>query len=383
VRTAIRENPLAALIIAALGVTIAALIAALVVQSRRDAESSAAQNTVNQTVNESSVPAFDYSSGIGADGFWEGITASDYVTNFDFLPLTIPASAHVVTEEQMQSTLQSFLSYFGNATTQVTDRAVVAGDQVNIDYVGSVDGVAFDGGSTNGGGTTVTAGGTGYIDDFLDQIIGRMPGETFDVLVTFPEEYSNNPDLAGKDAVFETTINYIAEPVTLTDEFVAENFAESFGWHTVVEMETAQRAELEQAAIDNYINEFLRNNVEVSNIPPAILEYQQQSMIQYFQDYAADSGMTLTEFLQSSVGVNDTDQLMEMYQDTLQSNSRFSLVIQAIAEHLGITVTQDDLTTLMPEYAEYEEEYGLPFVMQYVLELKVLAQLRETAQLTD
>ena len=121
-------------------------------------------------------------------------------------------------------------------TVKITDRAIEDGDKVNIDYVGSVDGVEFEGGNTNGAGTEVTAGGTDYIDDFLTQIIGHMPGETFDVNVTFPDEYPNNPDLAGKDAVFVTTINYIvgkndaslATVKAIEDALAADNSAENF-----------------------------------------------------------------------------------------------------------------------------------------------------------
>ena len=96
-------------------------------------------------------------------------------------------------------------------TNEVTDRAVKDGDTLNIDYVGTVDGVAFEGGSTDGKGTQVTIGVTSYIDDFLEQLIGHRPGETFDIEVTFPDPYENNPDLAGKDAVFTVTVNHIVE----------------------------------------------------------------------------------------------------------------------------------------------------------------------------
>ena len=92
----------------------------------------------------------------------------------------------------------------------ITDRVVAKDDYVNIDFVGSVDGVPFDGGSTGGQGTIVQAGSTNYIDDFLDQIIGIKPGETVDVNVTFPDSYGE-ASLAGKKALFVTTVNYIVE----------------------------------------------------------------------------------------------------------------------------------------------------------------------------
>ena len=80
-----------------------------------------------------------------------------------------------------------------------TSLTVEDGDTVNIDYVGSVDGVEFDGGSTNGQGTDLTIGSGLYIDDFEEQLIGSHPGDTVEVNVTFPDDYSSE-DLQGQDA---------------------------------------------------------------------------------------------------------------------------------------------------------------------------------------
>lgn len=91
-----------------------------------------------------------------------------------------------------------------------TSLTVEDGDTVNIDYVGSIDGVEFDGGNTNGAGTDLTIGSGLYIDDFEEQLIGAHPGDTVEVNVTFPEDYGNE-ELNGKDAVFEVVINGIYE----------------------------------------------------------------------------------------------------------------------------------------------------------------------------
>ena len=81
-----------------------------------------------------------------------------------------------------------------------TSLTVEDGDTVNIDYVGSIDGVEFDGGSTNGQGTDLTIGSGLYIDDFEEQLIGSHPGDTVEVNVTFPDDYSSE-DLQGQDAL--------------------------------------------------------------------------------------------------------------------------------------------------------------------------------------
>ena len=89
-----------------------------------------------------------------------------------------------------------------------TSLTVADGDTVNIDYVGTVDGVEFDGGSTQGMGTDLTIGSGLYIDDFEEQLIGAHPGDTVEVNVTFPDSYGVE-ELNGKDAVFTVTVNGI------------------------------------------------------------------------------------------------------------------------------------------------------------------------------
>ena len=99
------------------------------------------------------------------------------------------------------------------ATAYSTDTSLTVkdGDTVNIDYVGKIDGTAFDGGSTNGKGTDLEIGSGSYIDDFEDQLVGAHPGDKVEVTVTFPDEYPASPDLAGKEAVFDVTVNGIYE----------------------------------------------------------------------------------------------------------------------------------------------------------------------------
>ena len=100
-----------------------------------------------------------------------------------------------------------------NKTGQLlTDKSlkIADGDTVNIDYVGSVDGVEFEGGNTKGQGADLTIGSGMYIDDFEEQLIGAHPGDKVDVTVTFPENYGNDK-LNGKEALFKVVVNGIYE----------------------------------------------------------------------------------------------------------------------------------------------------------------------------
>jgi trigger factor len=118
-----------------------------------------------------------------------------------------------LTSYDVASDEDSDYSWLYDDTTEATyltdtSMSVAEGDTVNIDYTGYIDGVAFDGGSTDGYGDDLEIGSGDYIDGFEEQLIGHYVGETVEVEVTFPEDYGVD-ELNGKDAVFEVTINGI------------------------------------------------------------------------------------------------------------------------------------------------------------------------------
>lgn len=337
--------------------------------------------------NNSSDPgSFSYSSSIDDNGYWKGITARDYVELFEYEPFAIPNDIHNVSEDSVQSKINSLLEEYAT-TENVTNRAVQDGDTVNIDYVGSVDGVAFEGGTTNGAGTEVIIGETNYIDDFIEQLIGHTPGETFDVNATFPEDYGQE-NLNGKDAVFVTTINHIVETTypELTDAFVSEHFSEEYGWTTVSEMKDSLTAELQEEAIKKYVQDYLYSEVAVSSVPDSLLQYQEDAMLKYYWDYAQGYGVSLEEFLANQVGVS----LEELIENNAEKNAAFMkyiLVIQAVAEDAGITATDEDVLNYYKaemgteDYSTDEEELGMPYLKQIALEYKVTNYLIEHAEL--
>ena len=119
---------------------------------------------------------------------------------------SIATATPEVTEEATETPeVTEAASYNTDSSLEVKD-----GDKVNIDYVGKIDDVAFDGGSTDGQGTDLVIGSGSYIDNFEEQLIGAHPGDEVKVTVTFPDDYSAK-DLAGKEAVFDVTVNGIYE----------------------------------------------------------------------------------------------------------------------------------------------------------------------------
>lgn len=309
-----------------------------------------------------------FSDGLTEEGYFEGIAALDYVTLPEIKSISIPEETATVSDEDLQNELDDRLSAF-LTTEHVTDRAVEDGDSVNIDYVGSVDGVEFAGGSTNGSGTTVTAGSTQYIDDFLTQIIGHMPGETFDVNVTFPENYGNE-ELNGKDALFVTTINYIEETVApqLTDEFVYSNWYESNGWSTAAEANEAIRGELLETNVGNYLWAEIQEQAEVKEVPESLYNYQVAAMKSYYASIAEQYGMPLDEFLYESLQVLSIDDAVAKNESVLQTNAKASLIMQALCEQNHVTVSDEDIAGYfrnvmnVSDYTEFEKEYGRPYL---------------------
>ena len=321
---------------------------------------------------------FDYSQNIAADGRWEGVTALDYVTlPEDYEAITLPEDVTTASDEDVQTQVDSLLASYAT-TVEVTDRAVEDGDTVNIDYVGSVDGVEFEGGSTQGAGTSVTIGVTSYIDDFLEQLIGHKPGETFDVNVTFPDDYNDSTDadgntvvLAGKDAVFTTTINYIQGDELLypemDDAFVAENMQSIYGWTTAAEANEGIATAIRNSKKYNYMLDYLEENAEITEVPEAISEYMREAQLAAVNNQAASYGISVDTLMMLS-GYGSEEDYLALLEEQLPEAAKFSQLRQAIAEQEGMTVTEEDIQEQLGDsYDSYVETYGLNYIKQDML----------------
>ena len=341
----------------------------------------------NAPAESGDVTDFSYSQGLDDEGFVDGVNALELTGEFEYLGLEIPSDVHEITEEDVQAEITNILESFGT-TKEVTDRAIEEGDQVNIDYVGSIDGVEFEGGSTAGTGTEVTAGSLDYIDDFLVQIIGHTPGETIDVEVTFPDDY-HEESFQGEDAVFVTTINHIVEIELpeLTDDFVADSLQEQFTWTTVAEMETSIEEQLHEYNISQYVADYLFYDVVASEVPAEMLDYQENAMLFYYQYNASMYGMELEQFLPLVLGVETAEEAITMNKESNTENAEYLIVVQAVAEDADISISEDDIIEYFDkymgtsDYSAYEQEYGLPYLKQMVLQQTVIDLMVENAVL--
>lgn len=327
---------------------------------------------------------FFFSDGLDENGFWQGIAVLDYVEMFNYQAFPIPADVYRVSDDLIQNIIDDILSDHV-AFERITDRLVEYGDHINIDFVGSVDGVEFSGGNTFGRGTYVTAGSPEFIDDFLHQVIGHMPGSVVNVEVTFPDNY-HEASLAGAQALFVTTINYIAGESTraeLTDEFVQNNFFHLDGIETADDLIEDIHNVLQNNAIMGYLYDYLMTQVTVRSIPPSVMRHHEQSMLYQATQQAMQFGMDLETFL-SAQDFESVDDFLEENRESLEMHARLSLVLQAVAEDAGIaTLTADDLSVFFLEemgiadITMFEEMYGLPWLKQFVRGEKVLVYIRE------
>lgn len=307
-----------------------------------------------------------YSGALQEDGGMSE-NALQYVRfgNTDLIGHVIPNEVWNIGDKDVEKQLATIAAQFADSTLK-QDREIRMYDTVNIDYVGSIDGVEFSGGSTGGQGTDVTIGITSYIDDFLEQLIGHKPGETVNVSVTFPEDYGKE-ELNGKDALFVTTINYIAFTPELTDELVAEKLTYA-DCKTVAELEAYVRETLSAESIEEYVLEHL-TSIPVSELPQAYVDYQLSLMLEYYRGYAESYGLDIDTFLSYAFGTT-AEALKEEMRPYCEEQAHLALVVEAAYESLGKSVGEEELKEYFSdavengEYEEYLSHYGAPYLKQ-------------------
>ena len=150
----------------------------------------------------------------------EEYVAEGSITLGEYKGIPVTVTEPTVTDEEVDAQIQQLLN--SSAEYLEVDREAQLGDQVNIDYKGMKDGVAFDGGTAEG--YDLVLGSNSFIDGFESGLVGAKKGEEVTLNLTFPDPYQNNPDLAGQAVVFEVKVNNVKEKTVpeLTDDFVAK-----------------------------------------------------------------------------------------------------------------------------------------------------------------
>lgn len=222
---------------------------------------------------------------------------------------------------------------------------------VNVDYVGSQDGVAFEGGSAEDQTLDVanncTAGTTqGFIDGFTAGLVGHKVGEEVAYEVTFPKEYGN-ADLAGQTVVFTFQVNYIAKPISSKKELTDDVVSEKFGYDTVdkyidslkesyqSKLESNLKNDTETAVLNAIIN-----NCKVAEIPEDLLQARVDLIIAMQDRQYQAYGTTLKDYIKS-MGY-DYDEEIAKLTENIKESTKTELILEAIAKAEGMKVDEKD-----------------------------------------
>ncbi len=269
-------------------------------------------------------------------GEYKGLKATKYV--------------HKVTDEEIDSRIQQDVE---KATTMadVEDRAVENGDTVNLDYLGTVDGVAFEGGTAEK--QTLEIGSGRFIPGFEEQMIGMKIGEEKDLQVKFPEEY-HAENLKGKDAVFHVKVNGIQQKVVpaLDDDFAADvsEFDTFAAYKESIVKELTERAE--KNADVQLENELVQQAVDAADcdIPDAMIEDETGMMIREMQMRMMYQGLRYEDYLKYTGQTEDA--VKEMYRPEAKNRVKMQLVLEALVKAEGIEPTEEEIEKAVADEAE-------------------------------
>lgn len=322
------------------------------------------------------------------NGFIKGVKATDYITLPDYRNLKVPAAEVAYTDEEMQADIDSALENHKQLDRETTT-PIADGDTVNIDYIGSIDGVEFEGGNSNGEGYDLTIGSGSFIDDFEQQLIGYRAGEVVNVNVDFPEDYGS-PELAGKNADFVVTINGILVKPEFTDLFVSECLTAYAT--TVDEYKQYLKENAEEDKLIAYLSSYITDNAVVKKYPKKFLKnlknttrYSDEESYQYMnQMYMQYYGSGFSSF-EEYYGMSEEEYLADL--DTrAKEDCKAALANQAILEQEGITISADEVkASLLETYGSEEsyesmlEQYGMGYLTNNMIPDKVLEILKNYA----
>jgi trigger factor len=219
------------------------------------------------------------------------------------------------------------------------------GDRVTVAFKGTIDGVAFDGGT--GEGIQVVIGSGTFIPGFEDQLIGIASGETRTVKASFPKNYAA-PNLAGKDAEFETTASLIEAP---QESKVDDEFAKNLGMESLDKLKEAMRerlvAEFAGASRQRVKRTLLDKLDEAHKFgpPPSLVEEEFKLMWNSIKAEMESTGKTFAD--------EDTteEKAKAEYEKIADRRVRLGLVLSEIGEKNKITVTDDEVSRALIDRA--------------------------------
>lgn len=271
------------------------------------------------------------------------------------LEVSVEASKEV-TDEEVDAKLENERRNL--AELVVKEGAAENGDTVVIDFVGSVDGVEFDGGK--GENHSLELGSGQFIPGFEDQLVGAKAGDEVEVKVTFPEDYQAS-DLAGKAAVFVTKVNEVkAKEVPALDDELAKDLDDEV--ETLDELKAKYRKELEAAkeiayddAVEGAALDLAVENAEIVELPAEMVEDEVHRAMNEFMGNMQRQGISPEMYFQIT-GTTQED-LHKQYEADADKRVKTNLVIEAVAAAEGFDATDEEIQKEINDLAaEYNME---------------------------
>ena len=264
--------------------------------------------------------------------------------------LEVEVEQQVVTDEMVDTRIKQDQQK-ASRTVDVEDRPVATGDTVKLDYAGTVDGVAFEGGTAQD--QTLVIGSNTFIPGFEEQMIGMSIGEEKDLNVTFPEQY-HAENLAGKAAVFHVKVNGITvtEMPELDDDFAADvsdftTFAEYR--ESIVKELNDRAAKNNEVAVENALVEKAVENATI-DVPEAMITEQTEYILREMEMRMMYQGLRMQDYLKYTGQTKE--QLQEAYRGEGEKRVRIELTLEAIRKAEGIEPTEEEINAQIAEQAE-------------------------------
>ena len=311
----------------------------------KETENKAAQEQTETTTDTTDTA----DSQTQAEPYTDSTGATRLVSVDNYKGITLDNSVQEVTDDAVENRVAENLK---DNSVEVTDESAVVqdGDTVTINFVGTRDGEAFEGGTGNNYDLVIGSGT--MIPGFEEGIVGMKKGETKDVPVTFPESYRST-ELAGKDAVFQITVQSFKRPPELTDDWVASNT----DYTTTDDYKASVRTQLEQEAQDQAQSSLrstawttIFTNSEVVEYPEKDVEEAAKTFRSQAEAYAKQGNMELKDFVESQgVSMDDFEAQCQQY---AQAKVKQDLIIQGIMDAEGMTLEDEESLAIQNQLVE-------------------------------
>lgn len=314
--------------------------------------------------------------------------AEPIVTLGEYMGMKLYEVDSKVIAEEMNETMLTF------AELVEVNRPAKEGDIVNIFYVGTLDGVAFEGGTYDyEGGYDLELGSGSFIDGFEEGLVGAVAGEVRALNLTFPENYQS-AELAGQEVVFTVTVNAVQENVVpeLTDAFASEHF----GCDTVAEYILTLYAMRNQESYMEQIWNHLYNTTTIENYPQSSHDNEREKIYSlYYGDaeyYASMFGMDAETVLTDLFGFGTMDAFYDMCDSYARETVMYPLILAELAEKENIVIAEEDYQQSLLQLAlsnGYEDaeslvaEYGEEEIFKVISEVYVMEYIINNAEIIE